>query len=345
MNQDQEQQQDQWEDPQQEHVMKPGDMLKQAREAKKISIDEAAAHLRLRKQLIEELEENKFDPKVAGTFTRGYLRSYAKFLEVPEQEVIDAYYALGFEAPRKDTMQSFSRKKSRETQDSRLMLITWIIAAILVASVILFAWQKSGEEELESRIISNGGQDTVVEVDPAQAFSDEAYETPNYSSEGSNTADDHVEPELEPARQAATEVTESQATRQQPVTSTQTADSVSRAQSQTTSSAATPERESEQQTDAEIDTAAEATNEVGPETAELVLHFRGDCWVRIDDAEGNTLAFGVKQAGYTMPLNGVQPYSLTLGAPHLVDVYFQGEVVDLSGLREGRVARLTVPDA
>ncbi|WP_113907179.1 RodZ domain-containing protein [Aliidiomarina celeris] len=345
----------------------PGDLLREARQARGISTDQVATQLRLRKQLIEELEENKFDPKVAGTFTRGYLRSYAKYLELPEQQVLDAYYALGLEEPRKESMQSFSRKKSKQTQDSRLMIITWIIVVVLVASAILFAWQQSKDAALL--------EPAAASIDTQPASNNRVQNTALANAFPDTTGPETAEPETAEPETAEPETTDPAATDPETgaVLSTGTQNTTGVAVSPTEvivteqaeqpseqtgepSTAGEQEPAPERAEQAELDTISEplAASEGATELAntvvdvnagDLVLHFRGDCWVRIDDAEGNTLAFGVKQAGYTMPLNGVQPYSLTLGAPHLVDVYFQGEAVDMSSLRDGRVARLTVPEA
>ncbi|MCC5855679.1 MAG: DUF4115 domain-containing protein [Idiomarina sp.] len=312
----------------------PGDMLREAREQQKLTIADVAARLRLRKQLIEELEENKFDPKVAGTFTRGYLRSYAKFLQIDEDAVIAAYYELGIEKPVRDnSMQSFSQRTKHESQDNRLMIITYIIIALLVASVALTVWQQSGDDDAAE----GPSPEAVIEIDPAEAYGDEAEATltPIEAPTERSTASQNVSEAA--ARQELTEPTEPVSNEPAPVVRTE-----SQTQTPATRTSSTPTTQTAAVPAPTVSSDAERTG-VDPTVAELVLYFRGDCWIRIDDAAGNALAYGVKPEGYTMPLSGDAPYAITLGAPHLVDIYFQGEAVDMTGFREGRVARLTVP--
>ena len=75
----------------------------------------------------------------------------------------------------------------------------------------------------------------------------------------------------------------------------------------------------------------------------MVLDFNEECWVKIDDATGETQAVGVKAAGYRMPVPGEAPFSVTLCKPEAVNVSFNGNAVDMSQFRTGRVARFTVP--
>lgn len=77
--------------------------------------------------------------------------------------------------------------------------------------------------------------------------------------------------------------------------------------------------------------------------AELVMNFSAQCWVRIKDAQGNTLAFGNQQAGRTLHLSGELPYSMILGAPEAVTMELNGIPVEMPSFRKGRALRLTIP--
>ena len=77
--------------------------------------------------------------------------------------------------------------------------------------------------------------------------------------------------------------------------------------------------------------------------ATLTMTFSGDCWVNVVDATGERIAYGVKVAGKVMPLTGVPPFEITLGAPHVVSIIYNDQPVDLSHFKPGRVARFTLP--
>lgn len=336
-------------------LLRPGDILRNGREAQKMSTQDVADHLRLRKQLVEEIEDNKFDPKVAGTFTRGYLRAYAKLVEIPEEEVIAAYYELGIEAPRKDAMQSFSRRTKQQTADSRLMLITYIIAAVIIASVVLFAWQQANEDDMPST--NSMMTDDIREVDPAEAFSDDALET-NQENNG-QTVSSEQEPEQgsgEDNRSASIDTPEEQSSRETTSleeiesevlasegSSSEQAPEQANINNSGTETADTLEPELAENTLEVVAVAGATIDDVDPNSGELVFFFENDCWVRIDDATGENVASGVKQAGYIMPLTGEGPYRIELGAPEVVEMWYQGQRVDMAQFRQGRVARFTWP--
>lgn len=344
----------------------PGDILRAAREAKGLSTADVAVSLCLRQQLIEELEENKFDPKVAVTFTRGYLRSYAKHVEASEDDVLAAYHDLIEEKPQPKDMRSFSRKKSMEVHDSRLMLTTYIIVAILVASVVLFFWQQSTSTTDDNGIESTPQSEPQKETDAAQvdqvegadtfkvsareqqplpssAFIDERpVETESQSAElnadtTNGATENEVAPEPEPLDVAPEgEAVPTEGSVEGPTVSTQP---VPAEEVPDVIADEVPESTSVNRTGEYLDVA-------DPSAGELVLYFAGDSWVEVREYGNNenVLAVGTKRKGYNMPLGGVSVYNVILGAPTAVEVYYQGERVDLSALPRNRVVPFRVPE-
>lgn len=69
----------------------PGRRLRAAREIAQISISEAAGHLRLDPQLITALEEDRYEALPGAAYVCGYLRSYARLLKLPENEIVQAF--------------------------------------------------------------------------------------------------------------------------------------------------------------------------------------------------------------------------------------------------------------
>lgn len=67
-----------------------GNRLKNAREDLRLDLKDVASQLRLRVSIIEMLEKEMYSDDMPITFLRGYLRSYAKFLEIPDTELNSA---------------------------------------------------------------------------------------------------------------------------------------------------------------------------------------------------------------------------------------------------------------
>ncbi|MGK2959943.1 MAG: helix-turn-helix domain-containing protein [Candidatus Malihini olakiniferum] len=72
----------------------PGEHLRQAREHMGLTQQTVADSLYLKINTVREIEEGIISPDLAPTFLRGYIRSYAKLVHLPEIEllpVLDKY--------------------------------------------------------------------------------------------------------------------------------------------------------------------------------------------------------------------------------------------------------------
>lgn len=323
----------------------PGHLLKAGRERLQLTTEQVAERLRLRQQIVLDLEQDLFSKYVASTFTRGYLRAYARLVEIDDERVLRAYDALGFDQTPTQTMQSFSRRTRQQTQDSRLMLLTYLIIALIIGSAIIFWLQNrddtsatSSQPGLTEQLLSSQGDEVSLgtEGDDAPQITS-ATSDPILIDTSLLEADDDIVTEQD------IPVTEIEVVSEEPAETpvdaendvTDTAETPAEQQS-----TAQPAREPQQS--AQPSESAEAESPALPE-GELVLRFAGDTWVRIEDASGEAVAFGVKSGGHETILEGGAPYHLTLGAPENVELYYAGERIDLSDYRAGRVARLTLP--
>ena len=75
----------------------------------------------------------------------------------------------------------------------------------------------------------------------------------------------------------------------------------------------------------------------------LTFTFAGECWVNVTDSTGEALAFGIKAEGYVMSVSGLPPFEVTLGAPHVVQIDYDGDAVDMSGFDPKRTAKFYLP--
>ena len=72
-----------------------GERLEEARKKKGISIREAAEATKVRGDYLQKFESNHFDIGLAEIYTRGFLRTYANFLKLPAERIINDYTTLG----------------------------------------------------------------------------------------------------------------------------------------------------------------------------------------------------------------------------------------------------------
>ena len=69
---------------QEETKLEAGTILRQKREELGLTLEQVASRLRLRRSIIENIESNQFESEQVATFTRGYLRSYARVVGIEE---------------------------------------------------------------------------------------------------------------------------------------------------------------------------------------------------------------------------------------------------------------------
>lgn len=150
----------------------PGTLLKEHREQLGLSQRSIADRLRLRLSIITSLEENDFNDNQGSTFTRGYLRSYAKAVNADEKIVLLAYEECVKRDPDEHNMQSFSRQTKRKKHDKHIMTITWVILAVIVGISSLWWWQNSKLDSITPTIdapsvtVVDEQSKTVDEVEP-----------------------------------------------------------------------------------------------------------------------------------------------------------------------------------
>jgi cytoskeletal protein RodZ len=72
-----------------------GERLEEARKKKGISIREAAEATKVRGDFLQKFESNHFDIGLTEIYTRGFLRTYAAFLKLPTDRILNDYAALG----------------------------------------------------------------------------------------------------------------------------------------------------------------------------------------------------------------------------------------------------------
>lgn len=69
----------------------PGLLLKNAREAAGLSVEQVADKLHLLKSVVSSLEKDCYDRIRGDTFARGYLRNYARLLGMDADDIVGCY--------------------------------------------------------------------------------------------------------------------------------------------------------------------------------------------------------------------------------------------------------------
>ena len=88
-----------------------GERLEDARKQKGISIRESAEATKIRGEYLQKFESNHFDLGLSEIYVRGFLRTYANFLKLPAERILNDYASLGHgEArPRQPSREIYGR--------------------------------------------------------------------------------------------------------------------------------------------------------------------------------------------------------------------------------------------
>lgn len=89
-----------------------GERLEEARKRKGVSIREAAETTKIRGDYLQKFEANSFEVDLPALYVRGFLRSYARFLDLDPDRIVNDFDALGgreSKPARRETREVFGR--------------------------------------------------------------------------------------------------------------------------------------------------------------------------------------------------------------------------------------------
>ncbi|MDC0598389.1 DUF4115 domain-containing protein [Gammaproteobacteria bacterium] len=115
----------------------PGRKLKQAREDLGLNQTKVAESLQMTVHYVKALEDDEYDKLPGKIFVKGYLKSYAKLLNIESQDLIKNY-ELYTNAREASEASEAKVVRARKTYDAN---IRWMIcAAIIILVVIAASW-------------------------------------------------------------------------------------------------------------------------------------------------------------------------------------------------------------
>lgn len=128
--------------PTTEQVLSPGEIFRQTRESLNLSLEDVAKEITLRPSILEQLENNEFIQKsTPAIFVKGYVRSYAKFLRLPDS----VWENIVFAETEKNDLGKNARSTRAVNQYSShnrwIGRLTAIVFVIVIGMTGLWWWQ------------------------------------------------------------------------------------------------------------------------------------------------------------------------------------------------------------
>jgi cytoskeleton protein RodZ len=174
-------------------ALSAGQILRQAREQQNLTVAQVAQQLNLGKSLIEDLELDQVDAKLSSTFVRGYLRSYAKLLKLPAQQVLDAYSSNSKGLHQIPSLtRSFSKRTATEATENRFMWVTYFVIFVFIVLLVVGFWQsRFGSSASGTALPMAQTDETMLASEEAQPAQSTAYEQTTPQNEIPVTQLDH----------------------------------------------------------------------------------------------------------------------------------------------------------
>jgi len=149
-----------------------GDEFRAAREARHLSLSDVAEQVHIRSTYLESIEHEDWSAIAAPVYVKGFLRTYARFLGLDQEDAVRRYVALVADgaigsqpAPRP---MGGSRPPPRNSP-SPLLWIGGVVAIALVAFVVWSFYQYRGQPAASGAMAAASPQ-----ADGAAPASDEA---------------------------------------------------------------------------------------------------------------------------------------------------------------------------
>ncbi|MDP2693260.1 MAG: DUF4115 domain-containing protein [Gallionella sp.] len=281
-----------------------GKTLREAREHLGLSISDVAHQTKLAPRQIEALEADDFQLLPEMPFVRGFVRSYAKILQLDAQPLLA--FLPQTNAPQMPLVSDSVEVPFPNAYSPQRQNLVWLGAALLLAVlVVAFAvWHFTTPLE----------KPETAQVETPVSLPDEMQIIP--ASPVAETG--VIAPPAAPAAQPVLVMAQSSVPAAKPP--------ISQILPQ-----AQPAKPA-------------AQSDAAPKTATLRLAFDEESWTEIRDKDDKILSSQVNPPGSELRLNGQAPLSLVIGHAASARLYYRGKQVDLTPhtSASSEVARLTL---
>jgi len=299
-----------------------GTCFRIAREAEGLSLSDVSDELKLPEETIHALELSKIEQLPAAAFTQGYIRSYARFLKLPEDEILEIYNQLLPDEEVPLTARS-SLPRQAHSGETKIKLTTYgfVLTGLLVMVVW---WLQTVPESTDIKTIviedevfetKNGTDDAVdarMDMDETLESVDPAVDQPVVEKRDVSAVVD-MEPAISKVpenKQALVDVVETKADNIIPKPLKKRTGDVS-------------------------EFIAASGDDV------LILGTISESWVEIQDATTPRLVFELIEKGGYYRVKGQAPFKIFLGNAPSVSIQINGKAVNvLNYLRSGKLVHV-----
>jgi len=297
----------------------PGQKLKQAREKLGIQLADIASNLHLSKQYIKAIEEDDFKALPGITFVRGYIRLYARQVQLPETDLIATFEEMRSVSEDVEVIDSLSLLKKRpQWRDSPISWTSYLVLTVVMALTTIWWWNA----DVIDSVVNGADQVSIVGSDGVlitETLSGEELDSDVVLKRTDIVAIPQAESLSKPALVVAGD--------SRPVKTKIKTSIVLDLHKQVEKTAIS----NNVNTDADnIDDKKQVdTNIANVAVVEdtLFMSFTGECWVRIGDANDKTIHVSLRGDGEVLRVKGIAPFHVKFGDATVVAVKFNERAI------------------
>ncbi len=313
----------------------PGETLRQARESRGWTLAEVATKLNLTQVSLSNLEAGAFDKLPGHTFARGYIRAYAKLLDLDQTALVQGFDHMTGTNSQGSSVHGLGRIEEPVRLSHNILRIVSLLLLVAVIGGGFFWWQDQAnlrskdQAGLAMEHVEVESADGTTQIHPLDEPEDQAVVAakegePTQLSLGQGQA---------PVDPATTGTPAATPPASVPGPNTSTPVTTAPAPAHTPATTPTPAVPAPLPTEAQTAAPVAGAGQVG-------LTFVADCWTQVTDATGKVLLSGLKRKGDTAQLSGKPPFAVRLGYARGAQVTYNGQAVDLAPFTSGETARL-----
>ncbi|WP_323114483.1 RodZ family helix-turn-helix domain-containing protein [Pseudomonas guariconensis] len=323
----------------------PGEVLRQARESREWSQAEVARKLNLTVSSLNNLENGAFDKLPGHTFARGYIRAYAKLMDMDQAPLVEAFDHYTGTHAKGSEVHSLGRIEEPVRLSHNILRGVSLLLLVVVVGGGFFWWQDQGSlrgkdlAKIALEHVEVESADGTTQIHPLDEPEDQAV-TEGQQPEGAplplEQTTEGSAPEAVISSEAPSTTTETSAATPAP----QAPAAAPTANAPVVPAAvAAPVAPVAPAVSAPV-TAAPIPAEVPAGNAKVQIQFTADCWTQVTDGNGKVLFSAIKRKGDSLDLNGKPPFSVRLGFARGAQVSYNGQPVDVAPFTSGETARL-----
>lgn len=306
-----------------------GKTLRDARNASMFSLDHVASQTHLPREVIEHLEEERFEKLPGSVFVRGYIRAYAKLLGIDAQPLIDEYNETQFDEPDITPSLNLTRTKSHGIGMDRITLWSTVAVVVVLLSLLTSWWVY---REVDTPVQLAEVTQEVTQDDPQEANADVSNNELADNKSIANQTD--VNAQRKHAVGLGTLSADNQSvvkeTNEPEVVEPEVATRKIKKVVQTVPAIVEP-----------LDPTAVADGKVS-----LTIKFLEESWIEIFDARKRRLLHGLIKPGATRVVSGQAPFNIFFGNSPGVELQINGKLFDHQRFaRRNKTARFSIDDA